>query len=113
MPILLTVIILSGPQFATPVRIEAHGKPIDVTTGHAAPYVYDFDGDGTRDLLVGSLAAVHSKVRCTSKAARVMLGAMVDFASITITGQIPSPCSRTGPTCKAVAKPPACPSPVV
>ncbi|SVD51510.1 uncharacterized protein METZ01_LOCUS404364, partial [marine metagenome] len=41
------------PKFATPVRIEANGKPIDVTTGHAAPYVYDFDGDGTRDLLVG------------------------------------------------------------
>ncbi len=57
MPILLTVIILSGPQFATPVRIEAHGKPIDVTTGHAAPYVYDFDGDGTRDLLVGEFGS--------------------------------------------------------
>jgi len=40
-------------QFAAPVRIEAGGAPIDVTTGHAAPYVYDFDGDGVRDLLVG------------------------------------------------------------
>ena len=36
-----------------PVRILADGKPIDVTTGHAAPYVRDFDGDGVRDLLVG------------------------------------------------------------
>ena len=23
--------------------------PIDVTTGHASPYIYDFDGDGNRD----------------------------------------------------------------
>jgi hypothetical protein len=35
------------------VRILADGKAIDVTTGHAAPYVLDFDGDGVRDLLVG------------------------------------------------------------
>ena len=28
-------------------------NPIDVTTGHAAPCIYDFDGDGVRDLLVG------------------------------------------------------------
>lgn len=36
-----------------PVRILAAGKPIDVTTGHAAPYVRDHDGDGVRDLIVG------------------------------------------------------------
>tara|TARA_R110002094_G_scaffold181509_1_gene159399 strand:+ start:4077 stop:4505 length:429 start_codon:yes stop_codon:yes gene_type:complete len=36
-----------------PVRILAAGKPIDVTTGHAAPYVRDCDGDGVRDLIVG------------------------------------------------------------
>lgn len=36
-----------------PERILADGKPIDVTTGHAAPYVLDFDGDGLKDLLVG------------------------------------------------------------
>ena len=36
-----------------PVRILAAGVPIDVTTGHAAPYVIDFDGDGLKDLLVG------------------------------------------------------------
>lgn len=40
-------------QFATPVRILANGEPIDVTTGHAAPYLRDMDGDGVRDLLVG------------------------------------------------------------
>ncbi|MAF67328.1 MAG: hypothetical protein CMJ84_16930 [Planctomycetes bacterium] len=36
-----------------PVRLEAGGAPIDVTVGHAAPVVIDFDGDGLRDLLVG------------------------------------------------------------
>lgn len=36
-----------------PVRIVAGGAAIDVTTGHAAPYVRDVDGDGNKDLLVG------------------------------------------------------------
>jgi len=38
---------------APPVRLEAVGIPIDTQTGHAAPYVADFDGDGVQDLLVG------------------------------------------------------------
>jgi hypothetical protein len=41
------------PGFLAPVRLEASGAPIDVTVGHAAPLVMDFDGDGLRDLLVG------------------------------------------------------------
>jgi hypothetical protein len=40
-------------ELATPVRLEAAGKPIDTENGHAAPYVCDFDGDGLKDLLVG------------------------------------------------------------
>ncbi|MGE4632865.1 MAG: hypothetical protein AAEJ47_07500 [Planctomycetota bacterium] len=40
-------------RLGAPVRLEANGVPIDVTIGHAAPYVIDFDGDGVRDLLVG------------------------------------------------------------
>lgn len=36
-----------------PVRLEAAGQAIDTDVGHAAPYVYDFDRDGKRDLLVG------------------------------------------------------------
>ncbi len=43
----------SPAQFEPPVRIEADGEPIDVTTGHAAPCMHDMDGDGIRDLLVG------------------------------------------------------------
>ncbi len=41
------------PELSNPVLLEAAGEPIDVTTGHAAPYFFDFDGDGLRDLLVG------------------------------------------------------------
>ena len=41
------------PELSPPVRIEAAGKPIDTETGHAAPFVGDFDGDGRPDLLVG------------------------------------------------------------
>lgn len=40
-------------DLAAPVRLQAAGAPIDVTIGHAAPLVMDFDGDGVRDLLVG------------------------------------------------------------
>jgi hypothetical protein len=42
-----------GDDLAAPVRIEAAGKPIDTEMGHAAPFVYDWDGDGVKDLLVG------------------------------------------------------------
>jgi hypothetical protein len=40
-------------ELEPPVRLEAAGKPIDTENGHAAPFVYDFDGDGLKDLLVG------------------------------------------------------------
>ena len=40
-------------ELKQPVRLEAAGKPIDTETGHAAPFVCDFDGDGVKDLLVG------------------------------------------------------------
>ncbi len=36
---------------SVPVRLEANGIPIDVTVGHAAPYIIDFDGDGLDDLV--------------------------------------------------------------
>jgi len=36
-----------------PVKLQAGGKPIDVDVGHAAPFVADWNGDGTMHLLVG------------------------------------------------------------
>ena len=47
----------SNYRFAEGVRLLTGDRPIDVTTGHAAPYVYDFDGDGDRDLLVGEFGS--------------------------------------------------------
>src|SRR5262245_47374550 len=41
-------------ELLPPVKIHAGGQPIDVErSGHAAPFVGDFDGDGKLDLLVG------------------------------------------------------------
>ena len=42
-------------ELNAPGRIEAAGKPIDVDTGHAAPFVGDFDGDGKLDGMDGKL----------------------------------------------------------
>jgi hypothetical protein len=43
----------AAQEFLDPVRLGAGGQPITTDIGHSAPYVYDFDGDGVRDLLVG------------------------------------------------------------
>ena len=49
--------LLAGAVFAQgfdePVRLKVGDEFIDVDVGHAAPYLYDWDKDGTRDLLVG------------------------------------------------------------
>ena len=54
---LITLALLApgsgASELAAPVRLKADGEYIDTNIGHAAPYVYDFDGDGRRDLLVG------------------------------------------------------------
>jgi len=43
-----------GPtDLAAPVRLMAGGQPINVDIGHAAPFVADLNGDGSRVLLVG------------------------------------------------------------
>lgn len=55
------------PRFAPPEPLVAGTGLIDVTTGHAAPYVYDFDGDGVRDLLVGEFGAAPFKGETSGK----------------------------------------------
>jgi len=49
-------------ELGKPVRIEADGKPIDTEIGHATPALYDIDGDGKRDLLVGQFGGGKLKI---------------------------------------------------
>lgn len=41
------------PQLEPGFKIEADGKPIVLSIGHAAPFVIDYDGDGIKDLVAG------------------------------------------------------------
>ena len=58
--------VISRYRFASGVRLLSAGQPIDVTTGHAAPRVYDFNGDGARDLLVGEFGSGRYRGETTS-----------------------------------------------
>lgn len=50
-------------ELKAPVRVEADGSPIDTGgIGYAAPFYGDFDGDGTRDLLVGEFSQGRMRV---------------------------------------------------
>ena len=42
-----------GDELEPGVRLKADGKLIDTEVGHSAPFLYDLDSDGDRDLLVG------------------------------------------------------------
>jgi len=59
-------LVAATPAFAQelgkPVRLEAGGKPIDTEVGHATPALYDWDGDGKRDLLVGQFGGGKMKI---------------------------------------------------
>jgi hypothetical protein len=62
----LAVLVLSllAPQdeLGKPVRLESDGQPIDTEIGHATPALYDWDGDGKRDLLVGQFGGGRMKI---------------------------------------------------
>jgi hypothetical protein len=49
-------------ELGKPVRLESDGQPIDTEIGHATPALYDWDGDGKRDLLVGQFGGGRMKV---------------------------------------------------
>ncbi len=48
-----TLLVLASIQLAPPTRLQSAGELIDVTVGHAAPYLFDVNQDGLLDLLVG------------------------------------------------------------
>jgi hypothetical protein len=58
-PLVLALVPAAEPaslaaDLKPPAHVKVNGKPVDVERyGHAAPFVGDFDGDGTPDLLVG------------------------------------------------------------
>jgi hypothetical protein len=45
--------IHAGSELAPPFLVEAAEGAIDVTGGNSAPFLFDLDGDGLLDLLVG------------------------------------------------------------
>lgn len=51
------------PRLAAPFWVDADGVPITAVTGHAAPFVVDYDGDGLRDLIVGMFGSDEAGVR--------------------------------------------------
>ncbi len=80
-----------GDTLAPPVRIEAAGKPIDTEVGHAAPFVYDFDGDGVKDLLVGQFGGgILTIYRNEGTNAQPKLAAGVRFKAGGKDGTVPS-----------------------
>ena len=78
-------------ELLPPVRIEAAGKPIDTTEGHAHPLVADFDGDGVQDLLVGQFGGgVLWIYRNDGTNAQPKLAAGVKFKDGSDDGRVPT-----------------------
>ena len=54
--LVLTLVSSAGvgaQELAKPVLLKSGEELIDTDIGHAAPYIYDWNRDGLRDLLVG------------------------------------------------------------
>ncbi len=51
-----------GQGLGAATAVQAGDERLNTDVGHAAPFVYDFDGDGKRDLLVGQMGAGHLRI---------------------------------------------------
>ena len=47
------VLIAQTPSFGPQGVLKANGVTISVTNGHANPFLFDWDEDGLKDLIVG------------------------------------------------------------
>ena len=47
------VVTTACSKFERPFALTAGGEVIETGQGHASPFIADFNGDGSRDLLVG------------------------------------------------------------
>jgi hypothetical protein len=56
----LISVYAAAPRFQAPAYVQANGKNIYVSY-YGAPYVYDWDSDGKKDLLLGQFT--YGKIR--------------------------------------------------
>ena len=90
----LLMILLSGGypsnELRAPIQLLANGEPIDVEIGHAAPFVGDIDGDGSRELLVGQFGDGKLRIyRNLATSGPPRLGTFEWFQAGTGLGQVP------------------------
>ena len=50
------------PPLGEATRIMANEKPIQVPIGHAMPFVYDYNRDGKKDLIVGQFGKGKARI---------------------------------------------------
>jgi hypothetical protein len=70
---------LSIDKLATPIPLEADGRPIDLNATCLVPCVGDVDGDGRKDLMVGDLDGRLRWFRNQGSNSKPCLAAAVDF----------------------------------
>lgn len=75
---------------AEPVAILPGERTDDMTFRTQLPYIGDFDGDGTNDLLVGTYGGRLLSYRNTGTNAKPVLGKPVWFDDANPTGRIPA-----------------------
>jgi hypothetical protein len=80
-----------APDLAPPVHVLVGGQPLDVErSGHAAPFVGDFDGDGKPDLLVGQFDSGKLRIyRNTGTASAPKFDTYTYFVAGGQTGRVP------------------------